>query len=42
MIDFINEGVYDVQRFKEGGWVTDLWYEDQLLEELKMRTLGVY
>ncbi|GLC74286.1 hypothetical protein PLESTF_001485100 [Pleodorina starrii] len=41
VVAFIEEGVYDMERFKSGGWVTDLWYEDQLLEELKMRTTGL-
>ncbi|GIL78352.1 hypothetical protein Vretimale_7700 [Volvox reticuliferus] len=41
VVTFIEEGVYDMEKFKSGGWVTDLWYEDQLLEELKMRTTGL-
>ncbi|GFR44623.1 hypothetical protein Agub_g5911 [Astrephomene gubernaculifera] len=41
VVAFVEEGVYDMARFKEGGWVTDLWYEDQLIEELKMRTTGL-
>ncbi|GIL57850.1 hypothetical protein Vafri_13078 [Volvox africanus] len=41
VVAFIEEGVYDMEKFKSGGWVTDLWYEDQLLEELKMRTTGL-
>ncbi|EFJ46294.1 signal peptide peptidase [Volvox carteri f. nagariensis] len=39
--EFIHEGVYDMQKFKSGGWITDLWYEDELLTELKMRTTGL-
>ena len=36
----LDEGVYDNERYKEGGWVTDLWYEDQVLQALKDRTGG--
>lgn len=36
----LDEGVFDNERYKEGGWVTDLWYEDQVLQALKERTGG--
>ena len=34
----LEEGVYDMKRFLEGGWVTALKYEDEVLEDLKERT----
>ncbi|KAG2448920.1 hypothetical protein HYH02_006268 [Chlamydomonas schloesseri] len=41
VVDFVEAGVYDTDAFKAGGWLTDLWYEDQLINELKMRTTGL-
>ncbi|KAG2432803.1 hypothetical protein HXX76_008537 [Chlamydomonas incerta] len=41
VVDFVEAGVYDTAAFKAGGWLTDLWYEDQLINELKMRTTGL-
>lgn len=40
VVALIEEGVYDMEKFKSGGWITDLWYEDQLRQELMMRTTG--
>ncbi|XP_010257856.1 PREDICTED: serine protease SPPA, chloroplastic [Nelumbo nucifera] len=37
---FINEGVYEVQRLKEEGWITDIRYDDEVISMLKER-LGV-
>lgn len=34
----LEEGVYDMKCFLEGGWVTALKYEDEVLEDLKERT----
>ncbi|EPS58819.1 hypothetical protein M569_15993, partial [Genlisea aurea] len=34
---FINEGVYEVQRLKEEGWITDIKYDDEVLAILKER-----
>jgi hypothetical protein len=36
----VNEGVYRMQRFVDGGWVTGLRYEDEVMEDLKGRTGG--
>ena len=33
----LDEGVYDMERFLEGGWVTGLKYEDEVLADLKKR-----
>lgn len=38
--NFIDEGVFDMQRFKDSGILTDLLYEDQLNDLLKKRTDG--
>ncbi|MED6155868.1 hypothetical protein PIB30_009341 [Stylosanthes scabra] len=37
---FINEGVYDVDRLKEEGYISDIFYEDEIMAKLKER-LGV-
>lgn len=42
VVEFVEAGVYDTAAFKAGGWLTDLWYEDQLINELKMRTTGAW
>ncbi|KAG9160043.1 hypothetical protein Leryth_005787 [Lithospermum erythrorhizon] len=34
---FINEGVYQVERLKEGGWITDIKYDDEVMSMLKSR-----
>jgi protease-4 len=36
----LDEGAYDMERFKAGGWVTDLKYEDELNDLIKERTGG--
>lgn len=28
--NFLNEGIYEVNRLKENGWITDISYEDQV------------
>lgn len=28
--NFINEGVYQVERLKEDGWITDIKYDDEV------------
>jgi uncharacterized protein YdeI (YjbR/CyaY-like superfamily) len=28
--EFINSGVYQVERLKEEGWITDLLYDDEV------------
>jgi len=35
--EFVNSGVYQVERLKEEGWVTDLLYDDQVMTMLKER-----
>ncbi|GJN22137.1 hypothetical protein PR202_gb09675 [Eleusine coracana subsp. coracana] len=35
--EFINSGVYQVARLKEEGWITDLLYDDEVMEMLKER-----
>ncbi|XP_059638680.1 serine protease SPPA, chloroplastic-like, partial [Cornus florida] len=37
---FINEGVYQVERLKEGGWITDVKYDDEVISILRKR-LGI-
>lgn len=29
-MDFINEGVYQVERLKEEGWITNIHYDDEV------------
>ena len=36
----LDEGVFDMARFAEGGWVDGLKYEDEVEELLKPRTGG--
>lgn len=33
----LNEGIYDMQRFKDGGWVTGLLYGDEVIDMLSER-----
>ncbi|XP_059644831.1 serine protease SPPA, chloroplastic isoform X1 [Cornus florida] len=35
--NFINEGVFQVERLKEGGWITDIKYDDEVMSMLKER-----
>ncbi|CAN6477476.1 unnamed protein product [Victoria cruziana] len=35
--NFLNEGIYEVNRLKENGWITDISYEDQVMDLLKDR-----
>ncbi|KAF8407914.1 hypothetical protein HHK36_007052 [Tetracentron sinense] len=35
--NFINEGVYRVERLKEEGWITDIRYDDEVISLLKKR-----
>nr|GEX39001.1 serine protease SPPA, chloroplastic-like [Tanacetum cinerariifolium] len=37
---FINEGVYHIEKLKEGGWITDIKYDDEVRSMLKTR-LGI-
>ncbi|KAK9669058.1 hypothetical protein RND81_13G106300 [Saponaria officinalis] len=34
---FINEGVYQIQRLKEEGWITNIRYDDEVISMLKER-----
>lgn len=34
---FINEGVYQIDRLKEDGWITDIKYDDEITSMLKER-----
>ncbi|KAM1433883.1 hypothetical protein ACFXTO_016224 [Malus domestica] len=38
--NFINEGVYQVEKLKEEGWITNIQYDDEVISMLKER-LGV-
>ncbi|KAE8099775.1 hypothetical protein FH972_017729 [Carpinus fangiana] len=38
--NFINEGVYQVERLKEEGWITNISYDDEVISMLRKR-LGV-
>lgn len=33
----LNKGIYDMEEFKSGGWVTDLLYGDQVIDMLSER-----
>ncbi|EMS60651.1 Protease 4 [Triticum urartu] len=35
--EFVNSGVYQVERLKKEGWITDLLYDDQVMTMLKER-----
>ncbi|KAL0381327.1 UNVERIFIED_CONTAM: Serine protease SPPA, chloroplastic [Sesamum angustifolium] len=35
--NFIDEGVYEVERLKEDGWITDIKYDDEVMSLLKER-----
>ncbi|KAL8216073.1 hypothetical protein R6Q57_022910 [Mikania cordata] len=37
---FINEGVYQIERLKEDGWITDIKYDDEVISMLKKK-LGI-
>jgi hypothetical protein len=39
-VAFLEEGVYDMKQFVEGGWVTALKYEDEVIDILKEKTEG--
>lgn len=30
MVDFINEGVFEIERLKTDGWITDIQYDDEV------------
>ena len=36
----LNEGIFDMQQYVDGGWVTGLKYEDEVMDDLKKRTGG--
>ena len=36
----LNAGIFDMQKYVDGGWVTALKYEDEVLDDLKKRTGG--
>lgn len=36
----LDKGIYDMEEFKAGGWVTDLKYQDEIEDLLKERTGG--
>ncbi|KAI3688832.1 hypothetical protein L2E82_46697 [Cichorium intybus] len=38
--NFINEGVYQVEKLKEDGWITDIKYDDEVTSMLKKK-LGI-
>ncbi|KAI3820939.1 hypothetical protein L1987_08493 [Smallanthus sonchifolius] len=37
---FINEGVYQIEKLKEDGWITDIKYDDEVTSMLKIK-LGI-
>ncbi|KAI3686589.1 hypothetical protein L1987_80269 [Smallanthus sonchifolius] len=37
---FINEGVYQIEKLKEDGWITDIIYDDEVTSMLKIK-LGI-
>lgn len=40
VVALLDEGVYDMEKLKAEGWVTDLKYADELEDDLKSRTGG--
>lgn len=38
--EMLEAGIYDMQQLKDGGWVTDLKYQDEILRDLEGRTGG--
>lgn len=36
----VDEGIFDMQKYVDGGWITALKYDDEVLEDLKKRTAG--
>ncbi|KAL3146137.1 hypothetical protein ABBQ38_015479 [Trebouxia sp. C0009 RCD-2024] len=36
----LNEGIFDMQKYVDGGWITGLRYEDEVMDDLKKRTGG--
>ena len=36
----LNAGIFDMQQYVNGGWVTALRYEDEVNDDLKKRTGG--
>ncbi|KAH6824243.1 signal peptide peptidase [Perilla frutescens var. hirtella] len=37
IVSFINEGVYEINRLMEDGWITDIKYDDEVVSLLKQR-----
>ncbi|XP_030493781.1 serine protease SPPA, chloroplastic [Cannabis sativa] len=40
VVEFINEGVFQIEKLKTDGWITDIQYDDEVISMLKDR-LGV-
>lgn len=40
VVEMLEEGIYDMKKYKEGGWITDTRYEDEVIEDMKQRTSG--
>ncbi|GBF99919.1 serine protease chloroplastic, partial [Raphidocelis subcapitata] len=40
VVALLNEGVFDMEKLAQGGWVDGLRYEDQIIDDLKARTGG--
>ena len=40
MEELLERGVYDMKELAEGGWLTALRYEDEVIADLKKRTGG--
>ena len=38
--EMLDAGIFDMQQYVDGGWITGLKYDDEVLEDLKKRTGG--
>ena len=38
VITMLDKGIYDMEEFQSGGWVTGLKYSDEITDDLKKRT----
>ena len=38
VIAMLDKGIYDMEEFQSGGWVTGLKYSDEITDDLKKRT----
>eukprot|EP00798_Chlamydomonas_sp_ICE-L_P004080 gene4080-14177_t len=40
VLAMMEEGIFDMQKFMDGGWLTGLRYEDEVIDDMKKRTGG--